>query len=131
MSTDANAILSRLLTAGSHRAGERISEYRDLLKVLQTIHIFRSEGDPRCRVCREPSGKPSPFPCVTDLLTQAATGGHPMSIDAIVLLRNAGRALNGEPALPDSGLRHDLGPLLHLLHDAHGFSWADPERLPR
>lgn len=125
-------LLGNLLAAGAHHAGNRIAEYRDLLLVLNVIHTFRDEvEDPRCRTCRDSNGRPAPFPCATDLLLHAATGTLDLDLDGVIVLRNAGRLLNGQKPLPDSGLRRELGPLLTLIHDKHGFDWADPERLPR
>ena len=99
--------------------------------MLGTIHTFRDpDTDPRCRTCRDSSGRPAPFPCSTDLLLHVATGSRELPIETIVTLRNIGRQLNGQQPLPDSGLRRELGPMLKLIHDAHGFEWADPNRLP-
>jgi hypothetical protein len=122
---------STVLAASAYRAGDRVREYRDLIIVLGTIHTFREDADPRCRTCRDSAGRPAPFPCSTDLLVQVATGAQGIPLEDIIELRNTGRQLNGQKPLPDSGLRRELGPLLELIHDAHGFEWADPERLPR
>lgn len=127
---DDTALLGNLLAASAYRGGDRIREYRDLLLVHQVVHTFRDGADdPRCRTCRDSAGRPAPFPCATDLLLHAATGTRDLPLADIVDLRNAGRRLNGQKPLPDSGLRRELGPLLDLIHKAHGFDWARRENL--
>ncbi len=125
-------LIGNLLGASSYRAGDRIREYRDLLMVLGTVHIFRDgENDVRFRTCRDSAGRPAPYPCATDLLVGAAIGRDGVPLADIISLRNAGRQLNGQRPLPDSGIRRELGPLLQLIHDKHGLDWADPDKLPR
>lgn len=128
--TDDTALLGNLLAVSAYRSGDRIREYRDLLLVHGTIHTFRDGADDlRCRTCRDSSGRPAPFPCATDILLNAATGGRETPLADIVELRNAGRMMNGQRPLPDSGLRRELGPLLDLIHRAHGFDWARTENM--
>ena len=111
--------LGGLLAMAAYAGADHGQRLLAALKMLERLHTFRGAepaDDPRCRTCRDSKGRPAPFPCVTSLLLTAAMSrrgeGYGLDDEGIALLRNAGRALNGQPPLPDGGVRRELSRYL-------------------
>lgn len=110
--------VSSLLAIAGYVGADHGQRLIEALRTLERLHTFRDGvDDPRCRTCRDSRGRPAPFPCPTSLLLHTAMGrhgdGYLIDDEGIVLLRNAGRVLNGQPELPDGGVRRALAPYLN------------------
>jgi hypothetical protein len=76
---------------------------RDALLKLDELHNMRGgSADPRCKTCRDSTGRPAPWPCVTYVQLAAALGLH-LEPDTILEIHNAGRYLNGQAPLKLTG----------------------------
>jgi hypothetical protein len=109
--------VGKLLAMASYAGADHGRRLLDSLRMLERLHTFRDGvNDPRCRTCRDSKGRPAPFPCATSLLLTAAMSrcgeGYGVDDEGIVLLRNAGREMNGQRPLPDGGVRRELAPYL-------------------
>lgn len=107
--------LGGLLAAAAYAGADHGQRLLRALRTLDRVHGFRDGSrDPRCRTCRDSRGRPAPFPCATSLLLNVAMSrpgeGYGIEDDVVILLRNTGRELNGQSALPDGGVRAELAP---------------------
>lgn len=105
--------IGKLLAVAAYAGADHGRRLIAGLRTLERLHACRDGADdPRCRTCRDSRGRPAPFPCATSLLLTVALSrpgeGYGIDDEAIVLLRNAGRAMNGLPPLPDGGVRREL-----------------------
>lgn len=93
-----------LLTVTAYGATNRVQQVLDAIKLLDELHGPRELADidridTRCKTCRDSSGRPCPWPCVTWLrfaeLLQIRNGVDDDSVrmfHAIGRWRNGGRA---------------------------------------
>lgn len=96
-----------LLTVASYGITGRITQLIEVLRLLDELHGPRkldaddlAGSDVRCKTCRNSSGKPCPWPCVTWLRFAEVLDLGGCGPATVAFFRALGRVRNGGP-VPD------------------------------